>query len=163
MKTDKKLLFIFILLFTVTTAAEQIEGKVVKVLDGDTVQVLDSAKNNYRVRLYGIDAPEKNQAWGQNAKKALSRAIASKNVVVVINGVDIYKRTLGTIWLDGYNMNGSMVSSGHAWVYRNQGQPTVPAYLPYEKQAQQANSGLWSESSPIPPWVWRQQEKNKQE
>lgn len=159
MKMFPKLLFIC-LLGTIPVAAfaavESFEGKVVKVIDGDTLQILDNQNSNIRVRLYGIDAPESKQAWGQKSKQALSTAVAGKTVKIVNHGPDVYGRELGTIWLDGYDINASMVDSGLAWVYRFQDEAVVPSYIKFETGAKNASLGLWSDKSPIPPWEWRQ-------
>lgn len=161
----KKVLLPLCIVFcpTVSAAAgSSFEAKVVRVVDGDTLQVLDDQKTNIRVRLYGIDAPESKQAWGQKAKQALSGAVASKTVTVVDHGMDVYGRLLGTVWLDGYDINASMVSSGHAWVYRYQGNAVVPEYQKFESSAQSNGAGLWADKEPVPPWEWRQQNnKNK--
>ncbi|WP_442876506.1 thermonuclease family protein [Enterobacter cloacae complex sp. ECC445] len=165
MKMFPKLLFLS-LLGTIPVAAfaavESFEGKVVKVIDGDTVQILDNQNSNIRVRLYGIDAPESKQPWGQKAKQALSNAVAGKTVKVVEHGLDVYGRELGTIWLDGYDINASMVDSGLAWVYRFQDEAIVPAYIKFETGAKNASLGLWSEKSPVPPWEWRQINKKSE-
>ena len=146
----------------VFAAENSFEGKVVKVIDGDTVQVLDNQNANIRVRLYGIDAPESKQSWGKKSKQALSSAVAGKTVKVVEHGPDVYGRELGTIWLDGYDINASMVGSGHAWVYRFDNEAIVPAYIKFETGAKNTALGLWSENSPIPPWEWRHLNKKKE-
>ncbi len=69
---------------------------------------------------------------------------------------------LGTIWLDGYDINASMVDSGLAWVYRFQDEAIVPAYIKFETGAKNASLGLWSEKSPVPPWEWRQINKKSE-
>lgn len=156
-KQQKLLLALIIFISHVTYAAQSFEAKVVKIIDGDTVQVLDDQNNNIRIRLYGIDAPETKQAYGQKAKQALTGVIATKTVTVVNHGNDIYNRVLGTIWSEGYDINASMVSSGFAWVYRFKGIATVPDYLKFEQSAKTAGTGLWADSQPVPPWEWRRE------
>ncbi len=99
----------------------------VKIVDGDTITALDAQNTTIKIRMYGIDAPESKQAFGQKAKQALTTAIATKIVTVIDHGTDIYGRMLGTIWLDGYDINASMVDSGYAWVYRFEDNAIVPA------------------------------------
>ncbi|EFA5399590.1 thermonuclease family protein [Escherichia coli] len=161
----KKLLLptLFVLLPTVSLAAQpSFEAKVVKIIDGDTITALDNQNTSIKIRLYGIDAPESKQAFGQKSKQALSSAIAAQNITVVDHGPDIYGRTLGTIWLDGYDINASMVDSGYAWVYRFDGKAIVPNYLKFESSAQKTVQGLWIDPNPIAPWEWRQQYQKHQ-
>lgn len=162
-KVRKLLLSIFIVVTPFTAFAEKanFEAKVVKVIDGDTVDVLTDANAKVRVRLYGIDAPESKQAFGQKARQALTGAVASKTVMVVDHGQDIYGRLLGSIWLDGYDINASMVDSGYAWVYRFKDDAVVPAYLKFETSAQQASKGLWVDPNPQAPWEWRMDNSTK--
>ena len=132
------------------------EAKVVKIVDGDTITALDAQNTTIKIRMYGIDAPESKQAFGQKAKQALTTAIATKIITVNDHGVDIYGRMLGTIWLDGYDINASMVDSGYAWVYRFEDNAIVPSYLKYESAARKDAKGLWADPNPVPPWQWRQ-------
>ncbi|WP_303703747.1 thermonuclease family protein, partial [Pseudomonas aeruginosa] len=88
--------------------------------------------------------------------QALTTAIATKIVTVIDHGTDIYGRMLGTIWLDGYDINASMVDSGYAWVYRFEDNAIVPGYIKYESAAQKEAKGLWADTNPVPPWQWRQ-------
>ncbi|WP_259293479.1 thermonuclease family protein, partial [Salmonella enterica] len=88
--------------------------------------------------------------------RALTTAIATKIVTVIDHGTDIYGRMLGTIWLDGYDINASMVDSGYAWVYRFEDNAIVPGYIKYESAAQKEAKGLWADTNPVPPWQWRQ-------
>ncbi|MBL1875120.1 nuclease, partial [Klebsiella pneumoniae] len=101
--------------------------KVVRAIDGDTVQVYDGATNT-RVRLYGIDAPESKQAFGQKAKQAMTQMAANKVVVIEDHGQDVYGRMLGTLYLNNQDLNAVMVAEGMAWAYRYQGRLTVPQY-----------------------------------
>jgi len=119
------------------------EAKVVKIVDGDTTTALDAQNTTIKIRMYGIDAPESKQAFGQI-------------VTVIDHGTDIYGRMLGTIWLDGYDINASMVDSGYAWVYRFEDNAIVPGYIKYESAAQKEAKGLWADTNPVPPWQWRQ-------
>nr|WP_231765387.1 thermonuclease family protein [Enterobacter cloacae complex sp. ECL68] len=85
----------------------------VKIVDGDTITALDAQNTTIKIRMYGIDAPESKQAFGQK-QTGLNHSIATKIVTVIDHGTDIYGRMLGTIWLDGYDINASMVDSGYA-------------------------------------------------
>ncbi|HCA3292026.1 TPA: thermonuclease family protein [Salmonella enterica subsp. enterica serovar Typhi] len=160
----KLLLPTLIVLFPAAVLAGQssFEAKVVKIIDGDTITALDGQNTSIKIRMYGIDAPESKQAFGQKAKQALSSAIAAQNITVIDHGPDIYGRMLGTIWLDGYDINASMVDSGYAWVYRFDGNAIVPNYLKFEASAQKAVKGLWVDPNPVAPWEWRQQNQKPQ-
>lgn len=140
----KLLLPIMIVVFPVASWGNSttFEAKVVKIVDGDTITALDAQNTTIKIRMYGIDAPESKQAFGQKAKQALTTAIATKIVTVIDHGTDIYGRMLGTIWLDGYDINASMVDSGYAWVYRFEDNAIVPGYIKYESAAQKEAKGL---------------------
>lgn len=129
-------------------------GRVVRVADGDTVSILDMNKQQHKVRLYGIDTPERDQPFGIAAKKALAARVADRNVGVVIVETDNYGRTVGTIYLDEVNINASMVADGYAWWYQFYA-PNNPELKVSEETARDKGLGLWSEPRPIPPWDWR--------
>lgn len=140
------------------TAQADISGKVVRVLDGDTVEIMAEGVAT-RVRLNGIDAPEKMQPYGQRSKQVLTEMVAGKMVLAVGDKRDRYGRLLATLMLDGRDINATQVYSGMAWVYRYQGHATEPVYLRYERDARTTLRGLWSEKEPVEPALWRQQHK----
>lgn len=125
-------------------------AKVIKISDGDTITVL-SGKEQTKVRLYGIDAPEKKQDYGQRSKQFLASLIAGQVVEVEPKGKDRYKRTLGTIYYKGQDINAQMVLNGYAWAYVKYSR----IYVDQEKTARENKRGLWQSSNPTPPWVWR--------
>ena len=98
--------------------AEVIAGRIVGISDGDTVTLLDANKRQYKVRLTGIDAPEKNIPFGQRSKEHLSDLVFSKEVQVETKKLDRYGRTLGKILLDRQDINLAMVNAGMAWHYK---------------------------------------------
>lgn len=130
-----------------------VEGKCVGITDGDTLVVLDSKNAQHRIRLTGIDAPEKKQPHGMDAKQALSKFAFGKQVVVTVASKDRYGRELGSVVADGFDVNGSMVLHGFAWVYRDYKFPAV--YLDYEAEARKKKRGLWATANPIRPQDWR--------
>ncbi|HBB6718065.1 TPA: thermonuclease family protein [Citrobacter freundii] len=139
-------------------AQADINGKIVRVLDGDTVEIMaDSVLT--RIRLNGIDAPEKAQPFGQRSKQALSEMVAGKVVLAAGKQYDRYGRLLATLILNGRDVNAIQVHSGMAWVYRYKGNATTPEYLRYEQDARIARRGLWSEKEPVEPALWRQQNR----
>ena len=96
---------------------DDFQGKVVSIADGDTVTVLRGTEQ-VKVRLDGIDAPEKNQSFGTKSKDALAGLVFGKTVTVQSEGTDRYGRTLGVISVGGTNVNQRMVSGGWAWHYK---------------------------------------------
>ena len=134
-------------------------GKVVKIIDGDTVDILTPKKQKIRVRLLDIDAPESRQAYGNASKKYLASLIAGKSVFVKENKKDIYQRTLGTIFLNKINVNAKMVESGYAWAYRVKGVANNKNMVKLESKAKQKQKGLWKDKHPIAPWDFRNRNK----
>ena len=129
-------------------------GKVVAVIDGDTIEVLHH-QHPERIRLSGIDCPEKGQAFGKRARQAASDLAFGKQVTVQTHGYDKYTRTLGDVLLpDGTNVNQELVKQGWCWWYRKY----APGDLGLEKleqEARAAKKGLWADPQPVPPWEWR--------
>ena len=110
MKILSFLLISFCLLFG-------LEGKVIKVVDGDTIWILPKGGERVKIRLYGIDAPEMKDSGGKKSKKYLSELIAGKEVQIETHGHDKYKRVIGIVYLDGTDINGKMVKDGYARAY----------------------------------------------
>jgi len=133
-------------------------GRVVRVADGDTLTILDRNNNQHKIRLHGIDSPERDQAYGKAAGKALSGLVAGETVGIVVLGKDRYGRTDGTVYLDEKNVNLAMIESGYAWWYRYYA-PEEHLLEASEKQARTAQRGLWSDPDPTPPWDWRRQQR----
>jgi endonuclease YncB( thermonuclease family) len=133
-------------------------GRVVRIVDGDTI-VLDVAGAQHRVRLAGIDAPEKNQPWGEASTRELRRQIAGKHVIVGSHKRDRWKPLIGIVRFAGEDMNLHMVDRGLAWHYvryaDEQSTRDREAYVAAEQSARDARRGLWSDPAPVPPWEWR--------
>ncbi|EBZ0757986.1 TPA: nuclease [Escherichia coli] len=147
-----------IMLSIPVVAEADITGKIVRVLDGDTVEIL-AGNVATRVRLNGIDAPEKAQPFGQRSRQALTAIVGGNTVLAVGEKRDRYGRLLATLILDGRDINAIQVYSGMAWVYRYKGLATEPEYLRYERDARTARRGLWSEKEPVEPSIWRQRHR----
>jgi len=153
-----RLVFLFTiswLVFCVSAVASgDHTGRTVSVLDGDTIEVLH---NNHaeRIRLSGIDCPEKGQAYGKRAKQAASALLFGKEVTLQTHGLDKYGRTLADVLLsDGTNVNHHLVKDGWCWWYRKYA-PGDTVLDGLEKQAREAKKGLWADPAPMPPWVYR--------
>lgn len=149
------------LLGSVTAAADikEIIGKVVGVNDGDTLTVLAASKVQYKIRLQGIDAPEKAQAFGEKSKQALSEMVFGKTVKVESRGTDRYDRTLGEVFVGTNWINRAMVEQGWAWHYIKYSK--LAELSKAEQEAKQRQLGLWSDKEPVPPWEFRKQKRAK--
>jgi endonuclease YncB( thermonuclease family) len=156
------LLALFLSCLFVPLSAQAWKGKVVGVTDGDTITVLQG-KNAIKVRLYGIDCPEKRQAFGTRAKQFTSDLVFGKTVDVEAVDVDRYGRTVGVVSLpDGTVANREMVRTGFGWVYsRYCKKPICLEWKRLESEAATAKRGLWKDKNPVPPWEWRRQERSK--
>lgn len=147
--------FLLFLLFPTVINAAQFKGKVIHILDGDTIDVLlMQNKQPVRIRLANIDAPERKQAFGRWSGELLKRLIAGQNVTVTYSQHDHYGRVIGRIFTtNGQEVSRYMVQSGAAWVYeRYNTDKSLPALQRYAKAQKY---GLWADSNPIPPWEWR--------
>jgi endonuclease YncB( thermonuclease family) len=143
-----------ILLSPVVCIAADFTGPVVSVLDGDTIEVLHYTSPE-RVRLSGIDCPEKGQAFGTRAKQAASALVFGKDVLLQTHGQDKYRRTLADVFLlDGTHVNHTLVKDGWCWWYRKYA-PGDTVLEGLEKEAREAKKGLWADPRPVPPWEWR--------
>lgn len=139
-----------------------IEGKVIAITDGDTIKVLDKEKKTYKIRFAEIDAPEKDQPYGQKSKQALSDIIFNKNVKVIQSDVDRYGRVVGYVYFNGQNINLEMVKLGMAWVYTYYSKDEK--FREAENKARTKKIGIWSlqEDQKIPPWEWRRKSNLKE-
>ena len=147
------------LAFAHAASAETITGLVVGIADGDTITVLDRTKTRHKVRLAGIDAPEKSQPFGQAAKKHLSDLVFNKDVVLECGKTDKYRREICVVMIDGQDANLAMLANGLAWWYRKyQKEQTSQQRADYEAAetiAKAGKVGLWRDAEPTPPWDWR--------
>jgi endonuclease YncB( thermonuclease family) len=132
-------------------AGSQVEGRVVKVLDGDTIDILSGLETR-RIRLYGVDAPEKKQDFGQVSKTFTASICAGKDVKVKIMDTDRYGRSIGLVYVDGVNLNEKLVAGGAAWVYSQYcREDFCTQWKVLEERARSHRVGLWAAKS-IPPW-----------
>ena len=155
--------------------AATIEGRVVGVTDGDTVKVLDADHRQHKIRLAGIDAPEKakndeneGQPFGQRSKENLSRLVFNKDVLVDWTKRDRFKRIVGKVWVQPpdcptcpmtLDAGHAQITVGLAWWYQRYAKEQSPAdrgaYAFSEKEARAKRVGLWRDPDPVPPWEWR--------
>lgn len=155
----KALIAIVLMTLSAWCHAEPIRGRVVGVLDGDTIDVLDTTRVSHRIRLAGIDAPEKNQAYGHRSKQSLSDLIFGKEVSVEVHKRDRYEREIGKVMLDGEDVNLKQIRRGMAWFYRQYERELSPEdqaeYDASEEAARSKKVGLWADQAPLPPWMFR--------
>jgi len=144
-------------LLSLSVFAENLTGKIVDVADGDTATLLTSNNNQIRIRLNCIDAPEKSQDFGQRSKRSLIDLIAGEYVRIQKHDVDRYGRTIGTIYLNGTDINLTQVKKGLAWVYDRYCRDRT--YYRAETLARESHMGLWSQPNPIEPWNYRRGER----
>lgn len=145
---------VLILLFCLSLSAQ--EYFVNKVIDGDTIKV-KKGKKNYKVRLYGIDAPETSQNFGAFCTKLLSSKVIGRKVKLDIKAKDKYKRLVAIVYLDDVDINRYMVQSGCAWSYTYY----TNLYKKDELKAKDELKGLWIDKKAINPYEWRKKHKHK--
>jgi endonuclease YncB( thermonuclease family) len=133
---------------------DTISGKVIGIQDGDSITLLTDTKTEIKVRLEGIDCPEKKQDFGTVAKQFTSDLVFSQNVTLQKTGQDRYGRTLGYIFLqDGTNLNEELLKAGLAWHFIKYNKS--PRLSQLESDARLSRIGLWQLSTAIPPWDFR--------
>lgn len=135
-----------------------LSGKIVRVTDGDTVILLTNDNTQVKIRLDGINCPEKGQDFGTKATDFTKKLVAGKNVIVEVKGTDIYKRTLGIIWADTVNVNEELLKAGLAWRYKYN---KSARYLKLENQAREKKINIWSLKNPVSPSDFRSGKRNK--
>jgi endonuclease YncB( thermonuclease family) len=146
-----------------------VEGTVVKVTDGDTINVQNARGTKLKIRLYGIDAPETEksnkrtghvskpgQPYGEQAFRTLEGLLYHKKVTVEVMDRDRYHRLVALVWLGGKNINQEMVAEGYAWAYKQYlDTPYASEFIRLEEMARKKRLGLWSRGNPQPPWEFR--------
>lgn len=150
--------FIIGLLLSCETCIAQIAGKVVGVADGDTFTFLTADNRQIKIRLHGIDCPEKKQDYGQVAKKFTSDHIIGKKIEVDSLETDRYGRMIALVHLpDGQILNELLLTAGLAWHYKKYDNTAAWAYM--EIDARIAGAGLWGMPNPVAPWEYRKGKK----
>ena len=141
-----------LLLFCVFNVAhaEEFSAKIIVVIDGDTV-VIRRASGLLKIRLAEIDAPEKDQIFGDQSKLSLSGMVLGKQVKVTSRAFDKYKRMVALLSINGLDVNAEQVRRGMAWEYGSK------RLIAVQEEARKAARGLWAQSNPTPPWEWRKQ------
>ena len=161
---NKKLIitFIFIIITSLPEVAfsSTLDGRITKIIDGDTVYFQSVGDNNYKkLRLVGIDAPELNQPFGQKSKQCLANLLNNRPVQIISFGEDRYKRTLAKLLIEEIDINLAMIREGCAWFYRRYKQTLNKndqfMYDQAEIFAIENKKGLFGNHDPEAPWDWR--------
>lgn len=150
-----------LLLLALGCRADTFTGRCVRVLDGDTVEVLQqtaAGPRPVRVRLWGIDCPEKAQAFGQRAKQFTSSLAFGKAATVDVRDTDRYSRAVALLTVDRQQLNAELVKAGFAWWYERYA-PGATDLRNLESAARAARRGLWADPAPVPPWDYRHKPK----
>ena len=148
-----------LLLLATHVGAAELLGRVVHVADGDTITVLDADRVQHIVRLGGIDAPERGQAFGQVSRRHLGELVHGQQVAVDWHKRDRYGRLVGRVLVDGRDANLAQIDAGLAWHYVAYASDQPPderrVYSEAHRAALTAKLGLWTDREPVPPWEWR--------
>ena len=156
-------------------------GKVIKIADGDTLTILDDSGKKHRIRLAGIDAPEKDQPYGDVSMQSLSKLVTGRIVTIEYKKRDRYKRVVGKVLVDPpgkvfcmaldcvKKMDAGLeqIKAGLAWHYKyyqmEQSLADRSLYPEAEREARIEGIGLWKDNEPIPPWEWRKKNEHNSE
>lgn len=149
-----KLFISFFFIFNPTTP-QIISGKVIRVIDGNTIEILDSEKEVIKVMLSEVDCPEPGQEYAEEAKKFTEKLVLKKRVVVELKGKDRWGNKLGLITLNnGKLLHHELLKQGLAW---NKEEDNT-ALAGMQQAAKSSKSGLWKNEDPTPPWIYRRQQ-----
>ena len=152
--------YFLISFLAVSMAAEAklqaVSAEVLRVIDGDSITVRVD-QTSYRIRLAEIDAPEMDQAWGEESKSALQEKLENQEVAMEIIDVDRFSRLVARVFLNGRQINREMLEEGHAWVYLEYLRDET--LLDPEAKAKKKKVGLWASEAAVAPWLWRKRKR----
>lgn len=147
-----------------TSSAYELTGRIISIADGDTVTLLDANLRQHKIRLSGIDAPEKRQPFGNRSRLHLGTLVFGRQVTADCPKTDRYKRAVCRLEVDGIDANLAQVEAGMAWHYKAYTREQSPAdrwrYAKAEDRAREARHGLWADRAPVAPWDFRKARKN---
>jgi len=148
-----KKLFLASILVTILNVgfSQSYKGSVIRVIDGDTY-VFQTTEGSFTVRMQGVDAPERDQPFSKESNEFLSKYL-NKEAITKVSGTDRYGRMLGTLYIDGQDINLQSIKNGFSWHYKQYSKDKD--YASAEEHARRNKSGLWKPDNPIPPWEWR--------
>jgi micrococcal nuclease len=137
--------------------SQSYNGTIIRVIDGDAY-IFQTANGSFKVRMFGTDAPERDQPYSKESADFLKQYL-NKNDVTKINGTDRYSRSLGTLYVDGQDINLLSIKNGCAWHFKRYS--SDQQYASAEEYARKNKVGLWGLPNPIPPWNWRHVERQQ--
>ena len=137
------------------SAQDEQTGKVISIIDGNTLEVATSANDTYKIVLAGIDCPELTQDYGDKAKKFLERTLGNKEVEFAIKGKDRWGNYLAIVTINGEDPRIDLLKEGLAWTSERNPDPELESHRIH---AQEKRKGLWKEEDPTPPWIFRRQQ-----
>ncbi len=151
------LAILFFLLIAWQAYPQTYKVSIIQVIDGDTY-IFKTAEGSFRVRSFGIDAPEGNQPFGKESAEFLSKYLQIE-AILKVKSTDRYHRKLGTLYINGEEINLLEVSEGYAWHYKRY--LSDPKYAAAQEYAKNHRLGLWTSLNPVPPWNWRKVERKE--
>lgn len=147
------------LLCSAPASAETIAGRIISIADGDTLILLDAQQQQHKISLAGIDAPELNQAFGQQALIGLSAIALNQQAKAQCKHLERFPHPVCTLTIGGKDIGLTQIQSGMAWWYRQNAAAlsvqTQSDYRQAEFDAKIHRRGLWNSKNPTPPWDWR--------
>jgi len=148
---------------SVVPDVRQLQGRIVAVADGDTLTLLDASKTQHKIRLDGIDAPEKGQAFGNRSKQSLSDLAFGRDAQAHCPKIDRYGRRVCKVIVDDIDVGLEQIKRGMAWAFVRYLRELEPerreAYVAAEAEARAVRRGLWRDREPVPPWEWRMSQR----
>lgn len=146
--------FLFGFAFTQVLSNNEISGKVIEVIDGNTIEVLAEDKTTYKIVFAGVDSPELTQEYGEKAKQYLEKMLLKQQVRVQFQGKDRKGNYIAVVIKDKLDPRIELLKEGLAWTSEKDPLPELESI---RIKAQQRGKGLWKESNPTPPWIYRRQ------
>lgn len=152
----KRVVLLFLIITCLSVQAKTITGEVIKIADGDTLTILTNNKQQEKIRLIEIDAPEKHQAFGNKSRQSLAALCFKQPAVIHYEIRDRYGRILGRVFCNGIDANKDQIKNGMAWVYVKYAKDK--SLFAIEKEAKDKKIGLWQDKNPIAPWMFRRKQ-----
>lgn len=136
------------------------EAYVVGIADGDTITVLTNQNEQVKIRLYGIDCPEKKQAFGTKARQFIADLVFNKTVSIQPIQRDRYGRLVAKVYVDNRDVGLTMIEYGYAWWYQQYAKKATD-YKQAQAKARRQQLGLWADANPVAPWMFRKHKKEE--
>ena len=147
----KIFLFLWFSAIVLLIYSQSFKGTIIRVIDGDTF-VFQTEEGALKVRMYGTDAPERNQPFAKESADFLKQYL-NKDAILKVNGIDRYARSLGKLYIEGQDINLLSIKKGYSWHFKRYS--SDQDYATAEEYARNNKLGLWKLDDPVPPWNWR--------